>query len=186
MNYYQQKQLIARVDKDDQIVSQFEKWEAHEKGILHRAFTAILTCEGQVIFQQRKHPAFDKVLDMTFSSHQLYYNNVLQTDLEAIGDSLKREWNLEKKDLVATPKMLGKIYYQAKDPNSIYTEHEVDYIYQVELKKLPVPNLEFAYGFDLLLQKNLKLVLSERSESKDLKSNYPLAPWVKKIVEEFF
>lgn len=184
MSYYRQKQSIAHVNTDDRILDQVEKWEAHEKGILHRAFTVILTHVGQVILQQRKHPAFDKVLDMTFSSHQLYYNNVLQNDLEAITDSLKREWNLEKKDLVTSPKMLGKIYYQAKDPNSIYTEHEVDYIYEVELRKLPVPNPEFAYGFDLIPKKNLKSNILKSYDPKVFPP-YPLAPWVKKIIEKF-
>lgn len=171
MDYYSQKQFIASVDRDDNILGQVEKWEAHKKGMLHRAFTAILVYKNQYIFQHRKHPAFDGFFDFSFSSHQIYVNNMLQTDLVALYDGLRREWNIEKKDLVAEPKFLDKIYYKAKDPNSVFTEHEVDYIYIVETKILPTPNLDFAHGF---------LVLDKKSLQNSIKS-IKIAPWVFEI-----
>jgi isopentenyl-diphosphate delta-isomerase len=179
MNYYQQKQFIARIDKDDKVLGKIEKWEAHKKGIPHRGFTAILEYKNDLVIQHRKHPAFDGVFDLSFSFHQIYINNVLQTDYEAIYSSLAREWNLTKKDLATDLKFLGKIYYKAKDQSSIYTEHEIDYIYIVETKVLPVPNFDFAYGFSLVKKSDLKSKISGLWSPM-------IAPWVKKIIEAKF
>lgn len=179
MKYYRQRQFIAQVGKNDKIVGKIEKWEAHKKGILHRGFTAILSYKNQYIIQHRKHPVFDGVFDFSFSSHQIYRSdNRLQDDTQAVFDSLKREWNLEKKDLVTNPKLFNKIYYKAKDPNSAYIEHEIDYIYVVELKHLPSPNYNSAYGFSLVAKKGF---LS--SNFYCLTSNV-FAPWVKVMIEE--
>ena len=163
--YYQEKQYVALVNQDDQIIGQAEKWQAHKENLLHRGFTLILTHQGQTIFQHRKHPVFDSYYDMSFSSHPLLRNNKIQSLEEAMADGLLREWQLKMSDLVTLPKLITKIYYQATDPQSHYSEHEIDYIYQAELKQLPEFNPQFAYGYTLT-----------RTE--------PLAPWVKLILEK--
>jgi isopentenyldiphosphate isomerase len=170
MDYYKKKLFLAKVDKNDNVVGKIERWKAHQDGILHRGFTAVLTYENSFVVQHRKHLAFDRFYDLTFSSHQIYTNDVLQTDLEAIDQTLKREWNIDRSGLTETPKFLNKFYYKAKDPNSIFTEHEIDYIYQAGLKNLPTPNLDFAYGYSL------------RRKEQILRSELAFAPWVKDII----
>lgn len=168
MKYYQRKLFLAEVDKNDNSIGKIERWQAHRDGVLHRGFTAILTYQDNIVLQHRKHLAFDGYFDLTFSSHQIYKNKKLQTDLEAIYEALKREWNVDKTGLMEEPKFLGKFYYKAKDSHSIFTEHEIDYIYQAELKNLPNSNPDFAYGFELI--------------SKEEINNYKLAPWVEEII----
>ncbi len=172
--YYQQKLFVAEVDKNDSVVGEVERWKAHKEGILHRGFTTILGYQEKYLLQHRKHIAFDKYWDFTFSSHQLYNNDKLQTDLDAIYQSLSREWNLDKYDLIKTPKKLGIVYYKAKDPDSIFTEHEFDYIYYSELKKLPQPNADFTYGYKLI---------SSVDEIEKLGNSMVLAPWVTEIIK---
>ncbi len=176
MNYYKEKQYIAAVDKNDQITGKVERWEAHEKGILHRGFTCILIYDNQLILQHRKHPAFDGYFDLSFSSHQIYKAETLQTDQEAILDSLKREWNLTKKDLIKELKFLGKIYYKAKDSGSIYTEHEIDYIYKVDIANLPNPNYEFCYGF--------YWVNKEKLTNSKFPPTKIFAPWMETMISK--
>ncbi|MBI4097577.1 MAG: hypothetical protein HY426_00895 [Candidatus Levybacteria bacterium] len=175
LDYYQQKQIIARVDKNGKILGRIEKWEAHKKGILHKALTVALIYKGQFVIQHRKHPAFDGVFDITSSSHQLFVDGQLQTSKAATFECLKREWNLNENDLNHF-KSLGSIYYKAKDPNSIYTEHEMCEILLAEVKKLPTPNYDFAYGFSLLTKDELRNVRSRTYAN--------LAPWAKKMIEE--
>lgn len=176
MDYYKKELFLAEINKDDNIIGNIERWKAHRDGILHRGFTAILTFKDNFVLQHRRHLAFDGYFDLTFSSHQIYIKEKLQTDLEAIDETLKREWNVDKLGLIAEPKYLGKFYYKAKDPNSIFTEHEIDYIYQAELKNIPTPNPDFAYGFELINK--------QQNENWKLKiGNYKLAPWVKEIVK---
>lgn len=172
MNYYKQIQYLAEVDKDNNILGKIEKWQAHKNNILHRGFTAILYFQNQVILQHRKHPVFDKVYDFSFSSHQIYINDKLQDDTLAIYNGLKREWNLNIGDLIQPPEFITKFYYQAKDQNSQYFEHEIDYIYKVKLKKLPKPDLKYADGMEII----------DQSKIKALPQLFPnLAPWVKII-----
>jgi len=177
VDYYKEKQFIATVDKKDNILGKVEKWEGHKKGILHRAFTMILYYENKIVLQHRKHPVFDGYFDLSFSSHQIYIENKLEDNLTAIYKTLQREWNIEKSDLIEVPKKIGQIYYKAKDPNSDFFDHEIDYIYEGRLKNLPTPNYDFAYGFSLI------------DKNKLLNPNpYTLAPllcpWVKVMLEE--
>ncbi|OGH47630.1 MAG: hypothetical protein A3A51_03370 [Candidatus Levybacteria bacterium RIFCSPLOWO2_01_FULL_39_10] len=176
MNYYNQKQYIARVNKKGEIIGKIEKWEAHKKGILHKALSVILTYKDFYILQHRKHIAFDGVFDLTSSTHQIYINGELQDTVDATLLSLKREWGLQKNDFVKLPKIDGTIYYKAKDPNSIYTEHEMCDMLTVKLKKIPTPNYDFAYGFSLVDKKTLT-----NKKSLIYKN---LAPWSKVAIEK--
>ncbi|MEK7186541.1 MAG: hypothetical protein AAB675_04235 [Patescibacteria group bacterium] len=175
-SYYKQKQIIAQVNKSGDVIGKIEKWEAHKKGILHKALTIALIYKDQFIIQHRKHPAFDGVFDITSSSHQLFVNEKLQSTLDAVYETLKREWNISRNDLIGKPKNNGAIYYKTKDPKSEFIEHEVCEILTAELKKLPSPNLEFAYGFSLVKKGEIM--------NKNGRIYQSLAPWVKKAIAE--
>lgn len=175
-SYYKQKQIIARVDKKGNVIGKIEKWEAHRKGILHKALTIALIYKGSFIIQHRKHPAFDGVFDITSSSHQLFIDGKLESTIDATYKTLEREWNITKKDLLTKPKNLGSVYYKAKDEKSIYIEHEVCEILVAKIKNLPIANLDFAYGFSL--------VKKEELVNKNSRIYQNLAPWVKKTIEE--
>ena len=97
--YCQKELFVAQVDKDDNIIGPVERWLAHKNGILHRGFTLVMIYQNNFVLQQRKHLAFDKTLDLTSSSHQVFKNGDLQSDDEAIYEMLSREWNLSKNDL---------------------------------------------------------------------------------------
>ena len=154
-SYYKQKQYVEKVDLKGKHLGYIEKWEAHEKGILHRGFAIILLYKDYILLQHRKHPAFDAVLDLSSASHQLLKNDKFENLTQAVIFSLKREWNLNKKDLAGKVKNLGFIYYKLKDPKSIYTEQEICDVLIVKINKLPTPNIDFAYGFSLATKKEI-------------------------------
>ncbi|MEK7078605.1 MAG: hypothetical protein AAB929_00900 [Patescibacteria group bacterium] len=174
MDYYKEMQDLAVVDQEDNIIGKMEKWEAHKKGVLHRAYTAILQYEDSIILQHRKHPLFDDVYDLSFSSHQIYKNDSLQTNEEALYEGLEREWGIEKFE-IRNLKFINKIYYKAKDEKSEFFDHEIDYIYLIEVNTMPKANLDYAYGQKMIQKANII------SEIKKLQLN--LAPWVEKILE---
>jgi len=165
INYYQEKQFVALVNEADQIINQAEKWLAHKNNLLHRGFTLIMSYNDNIIFQHRNHPIFNRVFDMSFSSHQLFINHQLQTDKEAILNSLKREWRLNEEDLTRNFQFITKVRYQAYDPQSQYWENEIDYVYKLQLKHPPVFNPDFAYQITFAPQE-------------------PLAPWVQEIIKK--
>lgn len=174
MDYYKEIQYIAQVDKDDIVVGRIEKWEAHKKGILHRGYTAILMHEDRVVVQHRKHPVFDDVFDLTFSSHQIYKGENLQTDEQALRNGLLREWGMESSHIIEPPKLLDKVYYRAVDEKSPYTEHEIDYIFLIILDKIPVAHPDFAYGYELIPKADLR--------KKIYNLHAKPAPWVRGIL----
>lgn len=174
--YYKQKIMIARCDRQGNILGEIERWEAHEKGILHRALTVALFYKDKILIQHRKHPVFDGVLDVTSSSHQIYKEEKLQDTIEATLNTLKREWNIDPSDLLKQPKDHGWVYYRAKDKYSIYTEHEVCNVVTATVKKLPEPNLDVSYGYSLATRDEL-FNTSSRLFSQ-------LAPWVKVMIKK--
>lgn len=176
MNYYQQKIMIATCDRYGNITGEIERWEAHKKGILHRAFTLTLIYKDSYLLQHRKHPVFDGVFDVTSSSHQIMKNGKLEDTLIAAKRTLFREWKIKKSDILGQMKVAGAIYYKAKDTNSIYTEHEVCDIVEVHVKKIPEPNYEVAYGFSLVTKNELT---NKKSRTYSL-----LAPWVKVAIDK--
>lgn len=175
-NYYKQKQYIETVDKSGKRLGFIEKWEAHEKGVLHRGFVVILLYKKQILLQHRKHPAFDAVLDLSSASYQLQINGNFENLTAAVIKSLEREWNLKQTDLIGKVKRLGYVYYKEKDPKSIYTEQEYCDVLIVKIKTLSQPNLEFAYGYSLVTKEELYNKKSRIYEN--------MSPWGKKIIDQ--
>ena len=176
-SYYKKKQYLAEVNEHDEIIGKIEKWEAHKKGILHRAYTAIISFEDKIVLQHRKHPVFDNFLDLSFSSHQIYEKETLQEGVVAVLEGLKREWGISAEEVIEDIKLTKKVYYNAFDDVSGYYDHEVDHIYAVELNRLPEPNYEFAYGFLTLHKNNLDKLEDPRIQSL-------LAPWVNVMLKK--
>jgi len=174
--YYKQKQYIEKVDRSGRHLGYIEKWEAHKKGILHRGFGIILLYKDYILLQHRKHLAFDGVLDLSSASHQLQVAGKFENLTEAVIGSLVREWNLSEKDLTNKVKRLGYVYYKEKDPKSIFTEQEYCDVLIAKINKLPMPNLEFAYGYSL--------VTKEELYNKKSRIYEHLSPWGKKIVDK--
>lgn len=173
MDYLKTKQTLASVDREDNILGQIDKWQGHKDGILHRGFTVVLKYQDQYYLQHRKHLVFDNTFDLTFSSHQLYLNEVLEDDKSSIIRNLKREFYFDEDDLKLS--YIDKVYYKAKDFDSDFTEHEIDYIYVASLKKPLIPNLEYSYGV-LLVTKEMLL-----DENSFIYRN--LAPWAKRMLK---
>ena len=171
-----QKQIIARCDRNGNITGGIERWKAHKKGVLHRAFTLALIYKGQYLLQHRKHPVFDGVFDVTSSSHQIMKNGKLEDTVKAATRTLFREWKIKPSDVTGNFRNRGAIYYKAKDTKSIYTEHEVCDIVEVHLKTIPEPNYEVAYGCSLVTKKELR--------NKSSRTYSLLAPWVKAALEK--
>ncbi len=160
---------IIEVNKKDEVVGPIERWLAHQKGILHRGFTAIIKIEDKVVIQKRKHKVFDNVFDLSFSSHPLFLGKKTETIEEAIKKNFKREWVLKGK--ISKLIFLEKYYYHTKDEASGFIEHEVNYLYLLKLKGSIKNNPQYSYGMDILSIENLLKKFKQ----------FNFAPWVKKI-----
>lgn len=167
-DYFKKIFYLVGVDKNDNFLKKVERWKAHKKGILHRGFTVILSYKDKFILQKRKHIVFDNFWDFSFSSHPIFIGDKIQDDKEAILNTLKREWIIDEKINKNDIKFLEKFYYKAVDKKSNFIEHEINYLYFLNLKNLPQFNFEFAYDMKIISKNDYHLF-------KDLN----FAPWVK-------
>jgi isopentenyldiphosphate isomerase len=107
------------------------------------------------------------------TSHPNYQDDTLQDMVEGVYSTLKREWNIERDELIYPPKHIGKIYYKSSDGKFI--EHEVCYFYVSEIKSLPKVNFEYAYGYSLMTVEELK---------SKLPLSKAIAPWIQEALNK--
>jgi isopentenyl-diphosphate delta-isomerase len=117
----QQEQVIL-VNESDEPIGEMEKMLAHEKGVLHRAFSVfIFNTKGEVLLQQR---ALSK-----YHSPGLWTNTCCshprpgETTEEAAHRRLKEEMGF---DCILQHKFI--FIYKVQFDNGLY-EHELDHVY---------------------------------------------------------
>ena len=115
------KEEVILVDTNDVPLGTMPKMEAHEKAILHRAFSVfILNKEGQLMLQQRALSKYHSpgLWTNTCCSHQ----RLGETNIEAGTRRLQEEMGFK------TPlKELFSFVYKATFDNGL-TEHEFDHV----------------------------------------------------------
>jgi len=125
--------MIVLVDKEDNEIGTMEKIEAHEKALLHRAFSVfIFNSAGKMLLQQR---AFDKyhsggLWTNTCCSHPFPNESVPQAALRRLKEEMGLEARLE---------YLFWFEYMAPFDNGL-TEHEIDHVYIGFTDELPAIN----------------------------------------------
>lgn len=172
-NHYTKTLYIPTVTENDEVIGKIERWEAHEKGILHRGFTVGLLYKGAMLCQHRKHPVFDGFIDLTASSHPFYEGEELQDTISAVENCLEREWGIKQMDLVKPLYLRGKVIYDSR--HGKYVEHEVCHLYIGEINTLPKFYEEYAYGYSLI-------PLEKFINYNDTPLLRGLAPWVVEMI----
>jgi isopentenyl-diphosphate delta-isomerase len=132
--------FVVLVDSQDNEVGIMEKMEAHEKGLLHRAFSIFLfNSKGEMLLQQR---ALSK-----YHSPGLWTNACCshpapnETTLEAGKRRLQEELGLSTVLVEAF-----KFEYRATFDNSL-TEHELDHVLVGYTDEFPQLNLDEAQDY---------------------------------------
>jgi len=186
-----QKQLLAEecilVDGQDQVIGHDSKKNCHlvQNGdvLLHRAFSVFLfNTKGELLLQQRSKVkvTFPSMYTNTCCSHPLYREDEL-TENEALGVRQAAQRRLFEELGIAPAEVpvedfhfLTRIHYKALS-NSIWGEHEIDYILflQKDVTIRPNPNEIDDVRYVTLEQ------LNELKGKPDVK----LTPWFKLILE---
>ena len=113
---------VILVDSNDRMIGSMEKYEAHEKGLLHRAFSVFLFNEqDELLLQQRALSKYHcgGLWTNSCCSHQ----RLEETNVEAAKRRLMEELGITAMDLQDT----FSFVYKAKFDNGL-TEHEFDYV----------------------------------------------------------
>lgn len=128
-----EKEMVILVNEQDEPIGLMEKMEAHERGLLHRAFSVLIfNSKGEMLLQQR---ALSK-----YHSPGLWTNACCshprngETILEAAHRRLSEEMGMQAELTVLT-----HFIYKAQFDNGL-TEHELDYVVKGTTDNNPIIN----------------------------------------------
>jgi isopentenyl-diphosphate delta-isomerase len=143
------EEKVILVDQQDRQIGLMPKMEAHEKAVLHRAFSVfILNDEGELMLQQRAADKYHSPLlwANTCCSHQ----REGESNVNAGRRRLKEEMGFEV-DL----KEVFSFIYKAPFDNGL-TEHEYDHVLLGTYSGVPTINLEEVANWKWMGLKNIK------------------------------
>ena len=125
--------MVILVDKNDNQVGLMPKLEAHEKGILHRAFSVfIFNSKYELLLQKRASSKYHSggLWTNTCCSHQREGENSIEAGKRRLLEEMGFETEL---------KIITSFIYKVEFENGL-TEHELDYLLIGKFLKSPVIN----------------------------------------------
>lgn len=152
------KEKITLVDKDDIPLGPIEKLEAHEKGLLHRAFSVfIFNSKDELLLQKRASGKYHSagLWTNTCCSHPNYGEEIT----DAIRRRLKEEMGMR-----VTVDFKFKFMYKASLENNL-TEHEIDHVYFGFSNDAPVINPEEVSDWKYLSMEEIKNKIESHPEN---------------------
>lgn len=163
--------MVILVNENDQPIGTMEKIEAHEKAVLHRAFSVfIINQKGEIMLQQRASHKYHSPLlwTNTCCSHQ----RVGETNLEAGKRRLQEEMGFE-----VPLKELFHFIYKAPFDNGL-TEHELDHVMIGYYNEEPNINPEEVESWKWMGIEDIRKDMTENPEIYTV--------WFKIIFDEFY
>jgi isopentenyl-diphosphate delta-isomerase len=143
------EEQVILVDKNDNQLGLMPKMEAHEKAVLHRAFSVfIFNKKGELMLQQRAAHKYHSPLlwTNTCCSHQR--NG--ETNLEAGKRRLQEEMGF-----VTSLSEVFSFIYKAPFDNGL-TEHELDHVLIGYFDNRPIINKDEAEDYKWMLLEDVK------------------------------
>lgn len=165
------EEKVILVNENDEPIGLMEKLEAHEKAVLHRAFSVfILNDKNEVMLQQRAHHKYHSPMlwTNTCCSHQ----REGETNIEAGTRRLKEEMGF-----TVPLKELFHFIYKAPFDNGL-TEHELDHVMIGYYNEAPSINAEEVEGWKWMKIDAVKEDMAQHPELYTV--------WFKIIFEKFY
>ncbi|MEH0007364.1 MAG: isopentenyl-diphosphate Delta-isomerase [Flavobacteriales bacterium] len=162
---------VLLVDASDRLLGEMDKWQAHRKGVLHRAFSVFISNDrDQLLLQQRAAGKYHSPLLWTNAacSHQQQG----ESNIEAGARRLHFEMGLR----VRLTEAFHFIYKASLDRG--LTEHEFDYVLVGKTNRDPVINTDEVNRFRWVSLPDVRAELAEKPQR--------FTPWFQLIFERFY
>ena len=163
-------EYVILVDENDQEIGTMEKQEAHEKGLLHRAFSVFVFNEKkELLLQQRALTKYHSagLWTNTCCSHPRIGETIEQAAHRRLTEEMGFDCELSTKT---------SFIYKAAFENGL-TEHEFDHIL--------VGNFNGEISFNSTEVKNFKWINLEELQIDLLQNNQNYTAWFKIIFDNF-
>lgn len=164
------EEQVVLVSENDEVLGLMEKMQAHENGILHRAFSVFLfNDKGEMLLQKRAAEKYHSPNQWTNACCSHPRNG--ETYLEAANRRLKEELGIEAN---LTPKF--HFIYKA-DVGGNLTEHELDHVF--------TGNYQHSFNLNEEEVSEVRYISMEDldREMKETPENF--TEWFKIILEEY-
>ena len=166
-----EEENVILVNENDEQIGVMPKMEAHEKAVLHRAFSVFIMNEkGETMLQQRAAHKYHSPLlwTNTCCSHQ----REGETNIEAGKRRLQEEmgFTTQLKEVVS-------FIYKAPFDNGL-TEHELDHVMLGFFNEEPVINVEEVANWKWMKPADIQNDIAEHPEQ--------YTAWFKIIFEKFY
>lgn len=165
------EEKVVLVDENNQQIGLMPKMEAHEKAVLHRAFSVfVMNEQGETMLQQRAEHKYHSPLlwTNTCCSHQ----RDGETNIEAGKRRLMEEMGFE-----VELKELFSFIYKAPFDNGL-TEHEYDHVMIGYSNQEPEINLDEVADWKWMRPEAIKADIAENPDE--------YTAWFKIIFERFY
>lgn len=165
------EEKVILVDENDQPIGLMEKMEAHEKALLHRAFSVfIINAKNELMLQRRALHKYHSpgLWTNTCCSHQRENESTLNAGTRRLQEEMGFVTPLEEK---------FSFIYKAAFDNGL-TEHEFDHVLVGTYEKDPVINE------DEVSEWKWMPLLDVKTDIENNPNEY--TPWFKIIFEKFF
>jgi isopentenyl-diphosphate delta-isomerase len=116
-----EKEMVILVNEQDEAIGLMEKLEAHEKGLLHRAFSILIfNSSGEMLLQQRALSKYHSpgLWSNACCSHPRDGETIVQAATRRLSEEMGMHTELS---------ILTHFIYKAEFDNGL-TEHEYDYV----------------------------------------------------------
>lgn len=144
------EEQVILVDTNDTQIGLMAKMEAHEKGLLHRAFSVFtFNKEGKLLLQQRAADKYHSPLlwTNTCCSHQRNGETSLQAGKRRLQEEMGFSCALEE---------VFSFIYKAPFDNGL-TEHELDHVMVGKYNDNPIVNKEEVAAFKWMTLEEVKV-----------------------------
>lgn len=165
------EEQVILVNKNDQQIGLMEKIEAHEKALLHRAFSVFIFNEkGELMLQQRAATKYHSPLlwTNTCCSHQRDGESNVEAGRRRLQEEMGFTTDLQE---------VFSFIYKAPFDNGL-TEHELDHVMVGRFDDKPEINKDEVEDYKWMLLKDVKLDIENNPE------NY--TEWFKIIFKESY
>lgn len=151
------EEQVILVDKDDNQIGLMAKMEAHEKALLHRAFSVFtFNDKGELLLQQRAADKYHSPLlwTNTCCSHQRNGETSLEAGKRRLQEEMGFTCDLEE---------VFSFIYKAPFDNGL-TEHELDHVMIGNYNENPIINKEEVEAFKWMTLQEVKTDMEKNPE----------------------
>lgn len=166
-----EEELVVLVNEMDQKIGLMPKMEAHEKAVLHRAFSVfVMNKQGQTMLQQRAAHKYHSPLlwTNTCCSHQRDGEDNIQAGKRRLEEEMG--FSTELKELFS-------FIYKAPFDNGL-TEHELDHVMIGYFENEPKINSDEVADWKWMYPKEIKEDISQNPDA--------YTAWFKIIFDKFY